>query len=87
MPHTQVSAVIPLVKCASEASDDFAAPRDVEEIYAVKVGQIQGLCRTSLSRDEAWCVLYCGGVRVIRNALLEAPVRSNFHYNEESFDW
>lgn len=47
----------------------------------------QELCRKHLTRDEGWCVLYCGAVPNIRKTLRDACNQSKFVYAEESFSW
>ena len=67
-------------------SDVLELP-DTKAMNAVDAARIQALCRTELTYDDPWCVLYCGAVQKIREALKDACQKSRFHYAEESFNW
>ena len=45
------------------------------------------MCRTELTADECWCIMYCGAVPQVQKTLKEAAKKSKFHYAEESFNW
>ena len=62
-------------------------PETAKPIDGVDVSTIQDICRRGLTKDEAWCCLYCGAVPVIQKTLKTACTNSKFHYAEESFAW
>jgi hypothetical protein len=71
----------------SNLAPPVGPPDDLKELHDATI-LVTELRKHMPRRDrDAWCVLYCGGVKKVQDELRASCSAWRFHYSEESFAW